>query len=388
MAPMKKTIDQSEMRKLKREVFYLRRLSEYAAGHMLQVDLQSIAMRQELEQKRRGFSLMAELAVNLGQELDNEDFFDSVSRRLNNALNMRRTVILLPEPGGLFLPSVLQGYSREERQDLENLRLKIEPDFFNPLTPILVTGADPPERLAVLRGALKLPFLISVPLLLRDELVALLVTGRLHEQRPTSPRLGWSDVETMRTVSAYLATLVAGHRLSKVEALANLDPLTNLPNFRKTKESLRLTLSLAKRAGFKLAVLFIDLDDFKNVNDTYGHAVGDAVLYAVAERLRGSVRESDMVGRLGGDEFVAVITNLTHQEDAGLVAGKIIERLSEPIRFHGASCRIGASIGISLYPDHGSDDAALLAAADEAMYQVKKRGKNAFLFAGSPEIEQ
>jgi diguanylate cyclase (GGDEF)-like protein len=381
-------IAQSEVRKLRREVIYLRRMSEFAIGHMLKVDLQAIAMRQELEQKRRGFSLMAELAVTLGQELDNEEFLESISRRLNNALNMRRTVILQPEPGGLFVPSVLHGYSWSERQALENLRLEVDPEFFNPLTPILITGADPPARLAGLREALKLPFLISVPLLLRDEIVALLVTGRLNEQRPISPRLGWSDVETMRTVSAYLATLVAGHRLSKVEALANLDPLTNLPNFRKTKESLRQTLELAKLGGFKMAVLFIDLDDFKDVNDTYGHAVGDAVLYAVADRLRASVRESDLVGRLGGDEFVAVLTNLIHQEDAGLVAGKIIERLSEPIRFHGASHRIGVSIGISLFPDHAAEESLLLAAADEAMYLVKKRGKNAFLFAGSTENEK
>lgn len=383
-----KTIDQTEIRKLRREVFYLRRVAEFSIAHMLKVDLQTIAMRQELEQKRRGFGLMAELAVNLGQELDNEEFLDSISRRLNNALNMRRTAILRPEADGLFTPSVLQGYTKDERRDLEKLRLKVEPEFLNPITPVLITGADPPERLADLRAALKLPFLISVPLMLRDELVALLVTGRQSEQRPISPRLGRSDVETMRTVSAYLATLMAGRRLSKVEALVNLDPLTNLPNFRKTKESLGQALRLAKRGGFKMAVLFIDLDDFKEVNNTYGHAVGDAVLYAAAERLRGSIRESDLVGRLGGDEFVAVLTNLTHQEDAGLVAGKIIERLSEPISFHGASHRIGASIGISLFPDHADDESALLAAADEAMYLVKKRGKNAFLFAGSAENEK
>jgi len=379
-----KTKSTPEIKELRREIVYLRRISEYTVGRMLLSDNQSVAIRQELRQKRQGFSLMAELAVGLWQDLDNDAFFASVSRRLNHALNMQRTVVLLPEAeSGLFAPSVLQGYSPAERHALAALRLEMDPEFLSPLTPVLITGADPPERLAGFRETLKLPFLISVPVLLRHELLALLVTGRLDEQRPFRPRLGRSDVETMRTVSAYLAALVAWRRLAKMEDLANNDPLTHLPNLRRTQDSLRQIISLAKRGGFKAAVLFIDLDDFKGINDTYGHASGDMVLYTVAERLRASVRESDLLGRLGGDEFVAVLGNISYPEDAGLVAGKIIEKLSEPISFHGARCRIGASIGIAIFPDHGTEAPDLLAAADEAMYQVKKKGKNAFLFAGS-----
>jgi len=381
---MSETDSRIQIQELRREMTYLRRMSEYTTARILQVDTQSMAIRHELEQKRQGFSLMAELAVGLGQDLDNDAFFASVSRRLNHALNMRRTAVLLPEAdSGLFLPSVLQGYSKAERQSLEDRRLEIDPEFLNPLVPVLITGADPPERQAGFRETLKLPFLISVPVFLRNELVALLVTGRLDEQRPFSPRLGQSDVETVQTVSAYLAALVAWRRLAKVEDLANHDPLTRLPNLRKTKDSLTQILSLAKRGGTKAALLYIDLDGFKDVNDTYGHAVGDTVLHTVAERLLTSVRESDLVGRLGGDEFLAVLANLNRQEDAGFVAVKIIESLSEPIEFHGARCQIGASIGISIFPDHGADGFSLLAAADEAMYMVKKRGKNAFLFAGS-----
>jgi diguanylate cyclase (GGDEF)-like protein len=374
----------TEIEELRREVAYLRRMSENTIGRMLQVEIQAITMHQELEQKRQGFSLMAELAVGLGWDLTNDAFFASVSRRLNYALNMQRTIVLLPEAdSGLFLPSVLQGYSKIDRQYLESRRLKIDPEFLNPLTPVLITGADPPERLADLRETLKLPFLISVPVMLRHELLALLVTGRMDEQRPFRPRLGLSDLETVRTVSTYLAALVAWRRLATVEDLANYDPLTNLPNLRRTKESLGQILSLAKRGGYKAAVLFIDLDNFKSVNDTYGHAAGDTVLHTVAERLRSCVRESDLVGRLGGDEFVAVISNLACPEDAGLVADKIIKKLSDPIHFHGVRCQVGASIGIAMFPDHGAEGSDLLATVDEAMYLVKKKGKNAFLIAGS-----
>jgi diguanylate cyclase (GGDEF)-like protein len=377
--------DDPEIEALRREITYLRRMSEFNIGRLLRFDTQSAILRQELEQRRRGFGLMAELAMGLGRDLDKNTFLASVSRRLHLALKMQRTAVLLPDETehGLFQPSVLQGYSRERRQALMARQMEIDQEFLSPLVPVLITGADPPDRLARIREALKLPFLISVPVMLRHELVAILVTGRLEEKPPLMPRLGWIDVETVRTVSAYLGAIMAGHHLAKVENLANLDPLTYLPNHRMIQRTLRHILAQSRRSGHKAAVLFIDLDNFKGVNDTYGHAAGDAVLHAVADRLKGGIRESDMVGRMGGDEFVAVLANLKHAEDASVVADKIIEKISEPIHFHGARYQIGASIGIALFPDHGTEASALLALADEAMYLVKKRGKNSFLFSGS-----
>ena len=381
-APLRTSENTAELEELRREIAYLRRTTETTIGRILLVDSQAIDIRQELEQKRLGFSLMAELAVGLGRDLDNDAFFATVSRRLDYALNMQRTAVLLPEPeSSFFRVSVLQGYSPAERQELENRRLKLDPELLNPLAPVLITGADSPKRLAGLRQTLKLPFLISTPVVLHHEIIALLISGRQDEQRPFRPRLNRSDVETLRTISAYLAALVAWRRLAEAEDLANIDSLTRLPNLRRTKDSLSQIISLAKRNGSKVAVLFVDLDNFKAVNDTFGHAAGDQVLTTVAERLKSSVRESDLVGRLGGDEFVAVLAHISRPEDASVVAGKILEKMSIPISCHGTLCRIGTSIGISIFPDHGPEATSLLAAADEAMYTVKKEGKNSYLFA-------
>ena len=377
---MKKKLTNLEIEKLQLEVDYLRRLAEQSVSRMLQVDSQTIAIRHELEQKRRGFSLMADLTVALEQDSDYENVFVAVSRRINAALNMQRTAVLVPDAEGLFRTSVLQGYPAENRSVVASRRVEIGSEFLERKQPALVTGADPPSRLAQLRQALQLPYLVASPVLLHNDVVAILVTGRLIEQPPFLPRLGQSDVETVKTVSNYLAAMLAGHRLAEAEQLANYDPLTQLPNLRRTKEGLRQILTLARRGGFASAVMFIDLDGFKVVNDTHGHAVGDGVLRIVADRLAHSVRESDMVGRIGGDEFVVVLSHMTRPTDAGQVAGKIIEKLSKPMNVQGTVCQIGASIGIAIFPDHGEDEEALLKAADKAMYAIKNAGKNSFAF--------
>lgn len=371
----------AEIDDLRGEVRYLREMAEQTASRMLTLDAQSIAIRHELEQKRRGFRLMAELAVTLGQDADYESVFVSVSRRINATLNMQRTAVLFPEGENVFRATVLQGYPSEEKELIAARRIAVDAELLDPLRPVLITGADPVTRLGSLREALKLPYLIASPVILHNEVVAILVTGRLMEQRPYLPRLGASDVETVQTVSAYLAAMLAGHRLRQAESLAKHDPLTKLPNLRGTSEQLHHTLALARRGGFFAAAMFIDLDGFKKVNDTYGHAAGDIVLQVVSERLTHCIRGSDFVGRIGGDEFVVVLTHVKRPEDAGFVARKILKKMSEPINIGDNVTKVGASIGIAIFPDNGSDEASLIRAADEAMYMVKSKGKNAFAFA-------
>mgnify|MGYP003623460064 FL=1 len=307
----------------------------------------------------------------------------AVSKRINAALNMQRTIVLVPSAEkDIFRVSILQGYPAEEKKVLAN-RVRIEPEMLDPSKPVLVTGEDSPERMAGIREALALPYFISSPGMLYNAVVAILVTGRTQEQIHFAPRLGQSDVETVQTVSAYLAAMLTGRRLQEAENLANYDPLTQLPNLRRTKEELHQVLTLAKRGGFSAAVMFVDLDGFKEINDKYGHLAGDKVLKIVSERLTHSVRESDLVGRIGGDEFIVVLSHITKPEDAGVVAGKIIEKLKDPIDIQGVGCRVSASIGIALAPDHGNDWTSLINAADEAMYKVKGAGKNAFGFVQS-----
>ena len=163
---------------------------------------------------------------------------------------------------------------------------------------------------------------------------------------------------------------------SKHFHLANHDPLTQLPNRLLLTERLKLAISLAYRNKTKLAVIFIDLDNLKRINDIEGHATGDIAIKTAASRLLSSVRASDTVARIGGDEFVVALSHIDSTEGAQLVAEKIRTLIMEPLHVKGKTLITGASIGIAIYPEHGEDEATLSANADKAMYFAKFSGKN------------
>ena len=206
-----------ELEELRREVRYLRTRSERMLGYMLQMDTRLIAIRHELEQKRRGFGLMAELYANFSRNTDYDTLFISISRRINAALNMQRTAVLVPDGAGRFKAAVLQGYPEEEEQRIAAASFALDAEFLSPGHPVLVTGADSGERLAAVRSALGLPYLVASPVFLHDEAAAVLITGRTVEQMPWMPRLTGSDAETVQTVGAYLAALLTGRRLAEAE---------------------------------------------------------------------------------------------------------------------------------------------------------------------------
>ena len=163
---------------------------------------------------------------------------------------------------------------------------------------------------------------------------------------------------------------------ARLNALANYDPLTSLPNRALFHQRLQRSLVHAQRFNEGLAVLFIDLDRFKNVNDTLGHDAGDRVLQAVAERLKGCLREVDTLARLGGDEFAVLIEQVADTRFVGSVARKLLKTMAELLMLGEQEYQITASIGISTYPADGSDATTLLKNADIAMYRAKERGKN------------
>jgi diguanylate cyclase (GGDEF)-like protein/PAS domain S-box-containing protein len=162
--------------------------------------------------------------------------------------------------------------------------------------------------------------------------------------------------------------------------LAYHDTLTGLPNRRLLDDRLRQALHLAQRRDHRVAAMLVDLDDFKRVNDELGHRAGDAVLREVAERLAGCVRKADTLARQGGDEFVIVIPDLAQEADCDVVAEKILRALEPAFHADGREFRIGASIGISIYPGDAGDGDALLRNADVAMYRAKQSGRNHFRF--------
>ncbi|MGE5524110.1 MAG: diguanylate cyclase domain-containing protein [Rhodospirillaceae bacterium] len=173
----------------------------------------------------------------------------------------------------------------------------------------------------------------------------------------------------------------ASHDRQK-EYLARHDALTGLVNRRHLQELLEAQLAAARKTGSSLALMYIDLDGFKQVNDTYGHDSGDELLGDVARRLRSAVRESDVVARLGGDEFVASLPHLHSATDIGFVASKLIDVLAAPYALDAGQARISASIGVALFPRDADSAKTLLAAGDRALYAAKSAGKNRFEWAG------
>ncbi|HQU09626.1 MAG TPA: GGDEF domain-containing protein, partial [Opitutales bacterium] len=159
------------------------------------------------------------------------------------------------------------------------------------------------------------------------------------------------------------------------------DCLTGLPNRILFQDRLSQGIALAKREDRYCALIYLDLDRFKPVNDTYGHHVGDQVLKLVADRLRQCVRESDMVARLSGDEFTIILPQIKEKNDAEAVVKKIIVELSKPFYVNEHHLQLDVSVGIAIYPDNGNNGDLLLKAADDAMYHAKGDGGSAYCFA-------
>lgn len=171
----------------------------------------------------------------------------------------------------------------------------------------------------------------------------------------------------------------------RLELLAHFDPLTALPNRALFFDRLDRLISHATRYRETFAILFIDLDRFKEVNDSFGHAAGDLLLTRVAERLRDTVRASDTVARVGGDEFTVLLSRIAAAADAEQVANKIVDAISEPFQLGSQRCSIGACVGISLFPEDGTDVDTLLKEADAAMYQAKQSGRGTYRIGARTE---
>ena len=171
-----------------------------------------------------------------------------------------------------------------------------------------------------------------------------------------------------------------------IEHMALHDALTTLPNRFLLLGHLEQAISLAQRHDMKAAVLFLDLDGFKPINDRLGHPAGDVVLQEVARRLQACVRDCDTAARYGGDEFVILLTEIWGEGNAVMVASKVLDSIDQPIQLGSESVQISTSIGIAIFPDHGRNAEALIEEADRAMYMAKQNGPGQFAFSGiAPE---
>jgi diguanylate cyclase (GGDEF)-like protein len=161
-----------------------------------------------------------------------------------------------------------------------------------------------------------------------------------------------------------------------LQHLATHDPLTGLPNRYLMTDRLRQVLAYSERTATRFGVLFIDVDDFKGINDARGHEYGDAVLRSIGATLVRTVRGSDTVARIGGDEFVIILESIGQSADAGAVAAKILRSIAEPFTIKRRKVQVTVSIGVAIFPDNGRDAELLLRAADYAMYMAKGEGKD------------
>ena len=166
----------------------------------------------------------------------------------------------------------------------------------------------------------------------------------------------------------------------QIHQLAHHDQLTGLPLWRLGKDRLELAIAWSQRTLDPIGVMFVDLDGFKSINDTYGHDAGDFLLREIANRLKGQLRLEDTVARMGGDEFVVVLARQASEAETQHIALRIIDAIGQEVDFETHQLRVGVSIGIAVYPTHGRDVDSLLNAADKAMYSVKRTGKNNFAF--------
>lgn len=211
---------------------------------------------------------------------------------------------------------------------------------------------------------------------------------KIHAVENTQATAG-DQLKMLQQVNSHLviANIEARKVAEQVEAaavrldhLAHHDVLTDLPNRMLLQDRLGQAIELAQRQDRQLAVMFMDLDRFKHINDSLGHAIGDQLLQSVAQRLVDCVRHSDTISRQGGDEFVLLFPSIAHAEDAATSAQKMLEALALPHRIERHDLHISVSIGISIYPDDGQDAEALIKNADVAMYHAKENGRNNYKF--------
>lgn len=214
-----------------------------------------------------------------------------------------------------------------------------------------------------------------------DNDLKLYVLGKDNQEIPVEISLSYTMRDNKKNAIVTLRDITEKKRIEEnIRHLAQYDQLTNLPNRALFNDRLKHAIDRAQRNKNKIGLMFIDLDGFKSINDSLGHQAGDELLQIVAERLSNIVRSEDTVARFGGDEFIIILEDLKHSDYAAIVAKKVLKVVADVIYVSGNEVTVGASIGISIFPDNGNDATILINNADISMYQAKKQGKNCYKF--------
>ncbi len=305
--------------------------------------------------------------IDITERKQTEEALRESERRLRDLLeNVRLASVLLDAQGRITFCNdyllELTGYTKEELLDK---------NWFDLLVP-------PAQREAA-----------------RQSFERHLASGEIspHEENEIVTRRGelrlltWNNTALRDARGAITGTASLGIDVTEskraekeIERLAYHDALTGLPNRLRFEDRLDLALSLAQRHDYMVALLFLDLDRFKVINDSLGHKMGDLLLRKVAERFQGMIRDTDTLARLGGDEFIWLLSKVRSPQSAARVADKVLELFQQPFLLGGREVYVTASIGISIYPEHGANAEALVKNADIAMYRAKQSGRNTYQF--------
>jgi diguanylate cyclase (GGDEF)-like protein len=338
------------------------------------------------ESRDRNTTLSALLA--LGKALAERTTRSEMAQRLVEAVpaiaGHDTAHVLLWDAGDALLVRVASALpDAEDRGPVALRNTALENRLLEMATPAVVTATSDP----VLSSILTVTGLTSgviVPIAARNTLFGALVVGNdSHDVRVDAAL--W---ERLSGAASLAATALDGViLLEEVRHQALHDPVTDLANSRLFEDRVNHSLSMARRSGSKLALLFVDLDRFKFVNDNHGHKVGDELLRAVARRLLETVREEDTVARIGGDEFGVLLEEVAHSGDAETVAAGIVEAIGRPFAVRDLALSIGASVGVTLFPDEADTYDSIVSRADSAMYRAKSDGRGRFTtYRPSPRI--
>lgn len=326
-----------------------------------------------------------------------DELFQAVCDAAIESGGMTTAVVLMPEPGSdQLIPRAMAGFGRDVTQ---NVVISTDPGrpegqglngrAFRSGQPQVTDDFLKDERTrfwhSTVRTKTRMKSAAAVPILRNGRSI-----GTLHlcsrERNAFDEEIIGLLVRMADNVSYSLQTFEKEEERRQAEErahyLATHCSLTGLPNRNLLADLLEQAIASVDRTGHKPAIMFIDLDHFKEVNDTWGHDTGDRVLELVASRLRSVLRDHDVLARLGGDEFVVLVQNIDRPAHAVRVAEKLLEASSAPIKVDGHAFEITFSIGISLYPDHGCRQQDLMKAADLAMYVAKDKGKNTWAISG------
>jgi diguanylate cyclase (GGDEF)-like protein/PAS domain S-box-containing protein len=367
----------------------LRRKNAELEAEVTERKLAEAALRERSERLLYHRNRLMELA-----QLDKSDMrgaFQRIAQVATSTLKVGRTSLWLMLPEGTGICCELVHWARPRRDPppraTDVLTAEAHPAYFAAIqAKEIIVASDAITHPATRSLAadylvpLGIASTLDVPVWLDGRVVGMLCLEKIGSRRFWKPE----DVDFAQGVATMIALSIEASQRKQAEEklvhLAHYDALTGLPNRNLLQDRLRQSLALAHRSQSRVALMFLDLDRFKTINDSLGHLVGDRLLQEIAGRLSGAVRAGDTVARLGGDEFVVVLQGVRSAADAALVAQNLLDAVGPAVMIEGAELHVSASVGISLYPDDGTDVESLMRAADVAMYHVKDGGRDGYQF--------